>query len=527
MIPVVELLRVSTDLQAGPDRAGLPGQHSTNLRTCGAYGLEIVESVEIVESGAEVARTPGMARVLEAVTSGRARGILLAEYSRLFRPDRWSDLVVLQTLSDHGAPIYLPAGPIDLATELGFVQATINNLLAAMERRRIRERMDRGKEEHRRRGAHVAGGVGIPFGMRYSREDGWQWTEDAGTVRELFRRFLAGEHNLDALGRSLGLPRTSTKFLLQNPVYTGWRVYAERRDPSPAGKYRGGDRRRLPRRPEEVIRVRLPVEPLVSDDDFAQVQALLTEKRTRRVRRSRDDVFLYRGFLRCAEDQLAMYTKTTTPGGRERRFYQCRSFNPSRAPEGVARCSTGHLVAEKIERELDHAIRRRLLDPDVLVAALGEYAASMDARWRAPAEDAASLAQRLTALESKRVRVLESYYEGLISKGDRDRRLAPLAEEVAALQRRMGTPAAAVPAALEERALVALLTTFAEWTHVEHAGRRSILEALQPTFYVGKYHVAGVRFPLASLSGGNTDSHSPAAGVAPPARCAGTPAARP
>ena len=158
--PVVELLRVSTESQAGEDRAGLPAQHATNLRTCSTFDLQVVASVSIVISGADVANSPEMGRVLAYLEDGAARGIVLAEYSRLFRPDRWSDFAVLARIQDAMAQIYLPSGPIDLQTELGFVQATVNNLLSALERKRIRERMERGKEEHRRRGEHVAGGVG-------------------------------------------------------------------------------------------------------------------------------------------------------------------------------------------------------------------------------------------------------------------------------------------------------------------------------------------------------------------------------
>lgn len=514
MIRVVELLRVSTETQAAENRAGLPAQHSTNLRTCAAFGLEIVEAVEIVESGAEVARSPEMARALDAITSRRAQGILLAEYSRLFRPDRWSDLIVLQTLADHNAPIYLPSGPIDLQSELGFVQATINNLLAAMERRRIRERMDRGKEEHRRRGAHVAGGVGIPYGLEYTKEGGWRWTKDAALVRELFRRFLAGERNYDALARTAGFARSTTKFLLMNEVYTGWRVYDERRDLSAGGKYATGrDRRTVLRRPEEVIRVRLPLEPLVSQEEFALVQELIRAKAGTRVRRSLTEEFLYRGFLTCGGCDLPVYTKTTAATGKPQKyFYQCKSRNPRRRPDGAAECDTGYMVREKLERELDTAISRRLTDPDVLVKAIGAYLRSVDAKWRTTQPDLAGLQDRLAHLEQKRGRILEAFYDGLSSKAERDARLSVVDEEIATAQRVLGAAPVAAPSSLTEQAIETMVAMFARWAHVDRTGRRSILEALSPTFYVRKYGVDGVRFPLAPLArGGNTDSHSPTA----------------
>src|SRR5690606_35668242 len=92
LVPVVELLRVSTEAQAAFDRAGLPAQHATNVRTCEAYGLSVIESIEVVETGVEVAQSAEMQRIMDLIVSGTARGVVLAEYSRLFRPDRWSDL---------------------------------------------------------------------------------------------------------------------------------------------------------------------------------------------------------------------------------------------------------------------------------------------------------------------------------------------------------------------------------------------------------------------------------------------------
>ena len=100
MIPVVELLRVSTAAQAEDDRAGLPAQHTTNVRTAAAYGLRIVETVNVVESGAEIARGPSMERLLAYVTSGRVQGIVVAEFSRLFRPAPAAEINEQTTLSE-------------------------------------------------------------------------------------------------------------------------------------------------------------------------------------------------------------------------------------------------------------------------------------------------------------------------------------------------------------------------------------------------------------------------------------------
>jgi hypothetical protein len=56
---VIELIRVSTKMQAQEDRASIPAQRATNRRTALTFGLEIVQSIELVDvSGASILKTP-------------------------------------------------------------------------------------------------------------------------------------------------------------------------------------------------------------------------------------------------------------------------------------------------------------------------------------------------------------------------------------------------------------------------------------------------------------------------------------
>lgn len=515
MIPVVELLRVSTDTQA--EGLNLQGQHSVNERTCAQYGLQVVATIELVLTGTEAAGSPQMAQVLELVSSGAVRGVVLAEYSRLFRPDRWSDLVVLQTFSDHAAQIYLPSGPIDLQSEIGFVQATVGNLLAALERRRIRERMHRGKEELRRRGLNAAGRICLPYGIAYSKQGGWAYTPDIERVRAMFRLFLSGVHNFEEIGRQVGISRTNVQFMLKNPVYAGWRVYDKKRDLTPAGKISKRDRKKIARAEHEVIRVRLPIAPVVTDEEFALVQQLIAKKAAAQAPRRFNNLnYLYRGYLYCSECGLLYYGQSGGFKKRELFYYLCKSHATHRRPKMMeAPCASPWLLTKHMDLNLDQAITEKLLDPGVLAPAIEAYNESRAARWRGIAPDTSAIGETVEELRRRRARVIESFIDGVIDREERDNRIRAIDGELHTLEA-MTASASAAPPAVELQDVMALVSLFAEWQFLDRPAKRELIEAAGFRFYASDYEVKGVLLP------GDDDAGSlvPAAGAARPARAA-------
>ncbi len=148
---VVELIRVSTRQQAGEDRAGIPAQREVNRRTARSYKLHIVRSIEIVDvSGASVLRSPEMQELLRLMESPDIHGVVTKEFSRLIRPENFTDYALLQHFIDTETILYLPDGPLDLASKSGRLLGTIRAAIAGLERREILERMNDGKEAMRR-----------------------------------------------------------------------------------------------------------------------------------------------------------------------------------------------------------------------------------------------------------------------------------------------------------------------------------------------------------------------------------------
>jgi hypothetical protein len=123
---VLELIRVSTEAQAGGDRASIPAQRAVNRRTCAQFGLEIARSIEISDvSGASVLLAPEIQQLLVLMQSPDIDGVVTREFSRLMRPENFADYALLQEFVDSKTVLYLPEGPIDLTSKTGRLMGTI------------------------------------------------------------------------------------------------------------------------------------------------------------------------------------------------------------------------------------------------------------------------------------------------------------------------------------------------------------------------------------------------------------------
>jgi DNA invertase Pin-like site-specific DNA recombinase len=250
----LELLRVSTAEQATESHASLPAQRAVNRRTASAYGLTIVRSIEMSDvSGAAVLLAPEIKELVTLMNDPEIHGVVAREFSRLMRPENFSDYALLQAFADSRTLLYLPEGPIDFASKTGRLMGTIRAAIAGMERTELLERIWSAKEEKRKAGGFGQGRICLPFGVAYN--NGWSYTRGVQRVREAFRLVLSGNTSYSSISRAVGIESFNLRIILRNPIYTGWRVVDKKRDTSPAGKYttrdgRQGDRRKVARAPE-------------------------------------------------------------------------------------------------------------------------------------------------------------------------------------------------------------------------------------------------------------------------------------
>ena len=517
---VIQLIRVSTEGQAGDDRAGIQAQRETNGRTARAYGLEVVKTIEILDvSGSAVLRSPEMQQLLDLIKSPEISGVLAKEFSRLMRPDNFADYVLLQHFIETKTILYLPDGPLDLASKQGKLLGAIRAAMAGLECADIVERTQAAKEAMRRAGKHPGGRATLPYAVGYSKDRGWYYKEEAAKVRRVFDLFLGGQTCYETIAGELGLSRTNLQFLLQNPIYTGWKVYDKKRDPSPEAYIPGpngrqGYRKKIRRSPEEVIRVKVLEDPLVSEEEFARVQEIMEGKarNRRRARRDNPNRFTYSGFLTCGDCAELIYTWSASTSG-DKDFYICKSHHVrekrKRAIRGLEPCANRCMLRKKLEPKIDGVLSGTLCDQNFLERVIAEY--NEELRRHAPAApvDQSTLVARIKALQEKRRRILDTFFDSMITKSERDQRVEEVEREISVYNRLAQQFASEPqgPALLDLDAVLALIQPFAEWEFLGRDDRRALLQILCPEISVTCYEIKHLRLNVdPETNGRNKDS---------------------
>ena len=485
MKQVIELIRVSTEAQAATDRASIPAQRAVNRRTCAQYGLEIVRSIEISDvSGACVLLAPEMQQLIQAMRSEEIHGVVAREFSRLMRPENFEDFALLQAFVDSKTVLYLPEGPLDLNSKTGRLMGTIRAAIAGMERTEILERIWGAKEEKRRRGELAQSQIVLPWGVGFDAARGFYYKPEAEHVREAFRQFLAGNHSYTVLSRLIGVTPRGMHLIMRNPIWTGWRVIDKKRDTSSAGRYpsvngRQADRRKIARAPEEVIRVKVIADPLVSEEDFRAVQEIMDLKQAKHWRAQPDleHRFTYNGFLRCAACGEVVHTAFA-----RRDYYACKGRRSAHI------CKTKYMAREKLEMQLDSLFADQLISQQFLEICIEEM------ERRHTFDDSSVHIQRLVAqissLREKRGRVMDAFLEGAIGRDDRNSRLATIDRDTQSAQDLLSrsNPSALVDLESLAEAFAPLL----EWEYWTRDQKRSVLATIIPDIRVADYQVTAL-----------------------------------
>jgi DNA invertase Pin-like site-specific DNA recombinase len=493
---VIELIRVSTEGQAADDRASIPAQRAINRRTASQYQLDIVRSIEISDvSGASVLKAPEIRELIDLMQSPEIHGVVAREFSRLMRPENFADYALLQAFVDSKTILYLPDGPIDLASKTGRLLGTLRAAMAGVERTESLERIWAAKEEKRRRGELAQSEIVLPWGVGYNKSKRFFYKPEAERVREAFRQFLAGNHNYARLAKLVGVTPRGMHVIMRNPIWIGVRVIDKKRDTSEKGKYptkngRQADRRKIARSPDEVIRVRVIQQPLISETDFHTVQRImdLKEKKHWRSQTDYEHRFTYNGCMTCLRCEEPIQTANA-----RRDYYLCKG-RPAHT------CNTKYMVREKLELILDDLFSVRLIEPSFLERCVAESVR------RSESDESHVRVQRLTSeikgLQRKRDRIVDSFVDGVLSREERDNRLLVINREIRIAQEMLMQEKPSVP--LDVTLLTEALSPLADWRYWSRDQKRNLLATLVPDIRVADYEIESLGLNPAIFSNKST-----------------------
>jgi hypothetical protein len=489
----IELVRVSTLGQASEEHASIESQKTLNHRTAQQYGLTIVKSIEMAGvSGTAVLLAPEMQEMLRLMADPQIHGIVAREFSRLMRPENYADYALLQVFVDTNTLLYLPSGPIDFGSTDGRLMGTLKAAMGGVERMEMLRKAWSAREEKRRRGELAQSRICLPFGVDHDPskgKDGWWYTPDAERIREAFRLVLSGDTSYFSIGKQVNIEPHSLAYMLKNPIYSGWRVIDKKRDLSAAGKYptkdgRQGDRRKIKRNPDEVIRVKV-MEPLVSQEDFNLVQKILRMKKSFHWRSSPnyEQRYTYNGYLDCV-CQGRVYTKY-----RRDDYYVCKN-----------RCGAKYMRRDKLDPYLDRVFAKHLSNETFL--------RRIARAKKQPQSSIEQIRRQIDALMAKRERVLDTYYEGVITRAERDQKVTAIEREQQVFSDLLlrEEPARQI----DVDTLVRQFKVFRQFDLLNRDQKRRLLNAITPRIIVANYRMEGLFCGIGeSLMG--TDSSLPPA----------------
>ncbi len=195
----------------------------------------------------------------------------------------------------------------------------------------------------------------------------------------------------------------------RNRLRTGHRFYSHKRgEKRPSRNGRQADRKKIRR--VEPLQVKLDIEPLVSEEQFAQAQAILGQRRKTWISsRSEESRFEASGLLycRCGE---RMYSKGSRRSRRQKwlDIYYCRSQH-----KGGSGCGAPKLSREVTDYSLSALVSEMFLQPTVLSPLIEK---ALEPPEKSPIDEmVAKASTELERLTAEKQRLLNLTLKGVFS----------------------------------------------------------------------------------------------------------------
>lgn len=250
-----------------------------------------------------------------------------------------------------------------------------------------------------------------------------------------YKRQQGMHYRHPASGKLDGLwPDSSVRRILKNRLYTGTMVQGKNRIKS----YKLHISEAVPE--TDWIEVENTHEAIIPAEQFAQAQALLA--RDTRTAPAQKQVYLFSGFVRCADCGRAMHRKTISQPYGDYHYYICSTFKKQHS----GACTKHTIRSDRLEQAVLETLRHQIalaVEMDALIAEISRSRAQARPSAQLTAERDTLAAERDKA-EQLKLALYPDWKAGDLSreeyhqlKAQFEQRIAGLDARLAAVQRRM------------------------------------------------------------------------------------------
>ncbi|MCR4419777.1 MAG: recombinase family protein [Clostridia bacterium] len=433
-LPVGGYIRIST--RKGGQLSSIENQKKVLSQWAELHRYRLVRFYIDVRSGEYVAGREELNRLREDIRLGRIRGVVTKEISRTSR-DVMDVLELKREIAGWGGFFVSIKENYDSRTDDDEFLLVLHAALAQKERKATAGRVRITQLVKAREGRT---NVPLPaFGYRLSADRQHLEVDprNAPVYRFIVARFLEGwgqakiARHLNAQGcrtrRGGRWSPNAVRTVLSNPVYLGLTIY----NTTTLIRDALGRQRRVMRPPDEWIIREGTHPPLISPEEFEQVQAMLRERRRKQSRDwTTERKYLGSGLLRCAECGAKIYgarypakSGANKPAGRFLYRYRCADL--------YGRCSRPmkYWDMQRVDRAILELLRGLLADGERLRQTVREHLAVAEAVREDLGEELRRLAGELERLDGALRKQQLAYEQGAITLDEYGRRAAELREE--------------------------------------------------------------------------------------------------
>src|SRR5256712_93324 len=450
--------RVSSEQQA--EAHTVASQVAALRERVAADGLTVSEAMQFLEegySGATLVR-PALERLRDVMAAGSVDRLYVHSPDRLARKYAYQVLLVDEFRRASVEVMFLNRALGQSAEDDLLLQ--VQGMIAEYERAKIIERHRRGKR-HAARVGTVNVLSGAPYGYRYvtKYEGGGQaryeiLPDEARVIRQVFD--WVGHHRLTIgevcrrLTQTGEVTRTGKTVwdrsvvwgILKNPAYQGAAAFGKTRQEPLRPRLRA--QRNRPVQPRRAVStsavpsedwITIPVPALVEPAVFAAVQEQLRENKRHARQSRRGALYLLQGLLQCQHCGYAFYGKRLSPSARKGKprayaYYRCLGTDAYRFG-GERLCHNTQVRTDLLDLAVWREVCTLLAHPERLAEGNPSRAPPGARTKRTPLS---TVEGQISKLRQGVARLIDSYAEGLIDKGELAPRVTRLRQRLARLE---------------------------------------------------------------------------------------------